>query len=89
MPAPSQARRRSARYAARPSVVMADQWVIHDDKTKLCVRTRSTIRLFATRAQAEAVAEQMNTAVAVCVTCRHKALVADCDHKVCARCRHD
>jgi hypothetical protein len=80
-------RRRSSRYVARPSVVVSGRWVIHDADTKLCVRARSTIRLFDSEAAAGAVAEQMNTALIVCRNCRHKALLAECDHKVCERCR--
>ena len=87
MTAGTRPRPRSARYTARPSVVVPGRWVIHDADTKLCVRARSTIRLFATEAEADAVTERMNTAMVVCVRCRHKALLADCEHKACEGCR--
>ena len=87
MMAGSRPRPRSARYTARLSVLIPGRWVIHDADTKLCVRARSSIRLFDTEAEADAVTEQMNTALVVCVRCRHKALVAECERKVCERCR--
>jgi hypothetical protein len=68
-------------------VVVSGRWVIHDADTKLCVRARSSIRLFDTEAEADAVTEQMNTALVVCVRCRHKALLAECRRKVCEQCR--
>lgn len=80
-------RPRSARYMARPSVVVPGRWVIHDADTKLCVRARSSIRLFESEAEAQAETDRMNTALVVCVRCRHKALLAECERKVCERCR--
>jgi hypothetical protein len=85
-PAPEDRQARSGRYTSRPSVVVAGRWVIHDATAKLCVRSRSTIRLFDSKAEADEVAERMNTARVVCVRCRHKVLLAECVAKVCARC---
>jgi hypothetical protein len=68
-------------------VVIANHWVIHDTTTQRCLRARSTIRLFASEPEADAVAEHMNTAQVVCVACHHKTLLAESEHKVCARCR--
>ena len=87
MTAGSRPRPRSARYMARPSVVVPGRWVIHDADTKSCVRARSSIRLFESEAEAQAETDRMNTALVVCVRCRHKALLAECDRKVCERCR--
>jgi hypothetical protein len=54
---------------------------------RLCPRGRSTIRVFASKPEADSVAEHMNTAQVVCVACHHKTLLAESEHKVCARCR--